>query len=389
MTLLDKIYQLTKKLSKALLDNKGFGDLDESDLFSDDAKKHIKQHLSEEEIKENLELLNKIDKELGWEHVENRISHYGKVKSNKRLSKSSFYKIAAVAVLFISIGYIAYNGLTNETLLEVEQVNFPAGKNKAILTLEDGVDVALEKERPFKKGAVHSNGERLKYSKTSTNSKIAFNYLTIPRGGQYQIELSDGTIVWLNADSKLKYPVAFKSGTTRTVELLYGEAYFDVSPSTSHNGDTFKVLTKDQEVEVLGTKFNIKAYNDERYIYTTLVEGQVNILVNGLLTRLSPSEQTALNIDTQQLTKSIVNVDYHIAWINGYFNFKDTSLKEIMQVISRWYDVDITFESQALEDVRFSGLLSKTQNIEDILNGIQSTKFINAYGIENKTIIIK
>jgi ferric-dicitrate binding protein FerR (iron transport regulator) len=183
--------------------------------------------------------------------------------------------------------------------------------------------------------------------------------------------------------------VAFKSGESRLVELLYGEAYFDVSPSSNHEGETFKVLTKGQEVEVLGTEFNIKAYNDEQYIYTTLVEGQVNVLVDGTLEQLYPSEQTVIHINTKEVTKSIVNVDYHIAWVQGYFNFKDTSLKDIMMVMSRWYDVDITFESRSLENVKFSGLLSKKQNIEDILNGIQNTKFINAYGIKNKTITIK
>lgn len=389
MTIFDNIYKLSKKLSKALLNNKGFQDLEESDIFSDDAKKHIVQHLTDEEIKENLELLNKIDKEAGWKHIEDGISLHRKIKHQKRLFTSSFYKVAAAILILISITYIAFNGRTNNTLLEVEQVEITAGTDKAILTLEDGFDVVLEKGKPFESKTVHSNGERLEYSRTNVKSKTAFNYLTIPRGGQYQIILSDSSMVWLNADTKLKYPVAFKKGEARVVELVYGEAYFDVSPSTKHQGDTFKVIAKTQEVEVVGTEFNIKAYNDEQHIYTTLVEGRVNIVVDEKMQQLSPGEQSILKIGTKYITKHMVNINYDIAWVRGYFNFKDKPLKEIMKVLSRWYDVDISFESLELEKVKFSGLLNRKQSIDVILNGIQNTKFINAYEIKNKTITIK
>tara|TARA_R110002049_G_scaffold253753_1_gene429159 strand:- start:817 stop:1986 length:1170 start_codon:yes stop_codon:yes gene_type:complete len=389
MTIFDNIYKLSKKLSKALQNNKGFQDLEDSNLFSDDAKKYIKQHLSEAEIKENLELLNKIDKETGWEHVQRGISPQRKINRPKYLFTSSFYKVAAAILILISITYITFNNRTHTPLLKVEQVEITAGTDKAILTLEDGFEVVLEKGKPYDSKVVHSNGEQLDYSKTKDNSKIAFNYLTIPRGGQYQIILSDSTMVWLNADTKLKYPVAFRKGEPRTIELIYGEAYFDVSPSTKHQGDIFKVFSKNQEVEVVGTEFNIKSYNDEQHIYTTLVEGKVNLVVEDKKQQLSPGEQTMLNRYTNHIIKRKVNIDYDIAWVRGYFNFKDKSLKEIMTVLSRWYDVDISFESQDLEKVKFSGLLNRKQNIEAILNGIKNTKFINAYEIKNKTITIK
>tara|TARA_R110002033_G_scaffold154831_1_gene191157 strand:- start:35749 stop:36918 length:1170 start_codon:yes stop_codon:yes gene_type:complete len=389
MTIFRDIFKLSKKLSKALLENKGLQDLETSDLFSDDAKTHIIQHLSNEAIKENLELLNQIDKEADWKNVAEGISGYGKVKPKKRLSVSSFYKIAAVVIPLISLTYIVVNNRTETTLLEVKPLPITAGTDKAILTLHDGVDIALEQDNQYENDVVKNDGERLTYTKVNTPSKLVFNYLTVPRGGQYQIALSDGTLVWLNADSKLKYPVNFVEGEPRTVELVYGEAYFEVSPSAEHQGNHFKVLTKQQEVDVLGTIFNIKAYNDEPYMYTTLVEGRITILVDDTLEVLIPNEQTQIDLRTNQLTKSIVNVDYDVAWVKGYFNFKDTSLIDIMRVLSRWYDVTIIFETQALEHVKFSGLLHKKQNIEDILNGIKNTKFINAYDLKNKTITIK
>lgn len=385
MTIFRDIFILSKKLSKALLKNKGLQDLEASDLFSDDAKTHIIQHLSNETIKENLELLNQIDKEADWKNVAEGISGQSKLKPKI----STFMKVAAVVIPLISLTYIVVNNRTDTTLLEVEPLHITAGTDKAILTLDDGVDIALEQDNQFENDVVKSDGERLTYSEAHTPSNRAFNYLTVPRGGQYQIALSDGTLVWLNADTKLKYPVNFVEGEPRLVELVYGEAYFKVSPSAEHQGNHFKVLTKQQEVDVIGTAFNIKAYNDEDYMYTTLVEGHINILVDDTLEELIPTEQTQVNLRTSQLTKSIVNVDYDVAWVKGYFNFKDTSLKDIMRVLSRWYDVTITFETQALEDVKFSGLLHKKQHIEDILNGIKTTQFINAYEIKKKTITIK
>ena len=379
----DGLFALAKKIARTLSKGNDPDELKASHLLSDTSKRDILEALSEETARTQIEQLKAIDTNEGWSQV------VSKIDSDKKPSYKRLYKTAAVIMMFISVGYLFIINYSDTTDVDDTISEISAGTDKAILRLDNGVEIALEKDESYKNDAVYSDGARLKYSKTNTSSTITYNYLTIPRGGQYQIELSDGTVVWLNADTKLKYPVAFKSGDTRTVELLYGEAYFEVSPSTKHNGESFKVLTKHQEVEVLGTAFNIQAYTDEQFIYTTLVEGKVTILVDGTSQQLSPSEQIALNLDTKQMTKSIVNVDYHIAWINGYFNFKDRSLKDIMKVLSRWYDVDIVFESKALEDVTFSGLLSKTQNIEDILNGIQNTKFINAYEIENKTITIK
>ena len=379
----DGLFALAKKIANALAKGNNPDELDRSNLFDKDTKRRIYENLSKYTRESEIERLKFFNTEEDWKKV------VSKFRPQKKSPFKTISKVAAVILILLSVGFLIIHDFihTNESNHTISEIS--AGTDKAILSLKDGTDIVLEKDKSYKNNVAQSDGKRLEYSKTHTVSEVTFNYLTVPRGGQFQIELSDGSLVWLNADTKLKYPVAFKSGDTRTVELLYGEAYFEVSPSTNHNGNAFKVLTKLQEVEVLGTAFNIKAYTDEQFIYTTLVEGKVRILLDGTSQRLSPSEQIVLNLDTKQVTKSVVNVDYHIAWINGYFNFKDRSLKDIMKVLSRWFDVDIVFESKDLEDVTFSGLLSKTQNIEDILNGIQNTKFINAYEINNKTITIK
>ena len=383
----DGIFSLAKKIADAISKGEESHELENSYQFSETTKRKIIQDLSKEARESGIGQLKAIDTKKDWKKVVSQLH------TKKKSSIKKVYKIAAIIFLSFSVGYITYYNLTENNGLNQTITKIDAGTDKAILTLENGNEVALEKDKPFENESARSDGQLLKYAKANSTdnsaAKQTFNYLTIPRGGQYQIQLSDGTLVWLNADSKLKYPVAFKENEMRTVELIYGEAYFDVSSSSNHNGRGFKVLSKGQAVEVLGTQFNIKAYCDERFMYTTLVEGKVSIEVNGRLEQLNPSEQVALNLETERLSKSIVEIKYHTAWVNGYFNFKDTSLKEIMRVLSRWYDVKITFDSKSVEEVTFSGLLNKKQNLEDILKGIQNTKFINAYEINNDTITIQ
>ena len=382
MTIFDKIYALSNKMSQALLKGKSLTDLEETDLFSKKAKSRILKNLSDDKINEHIKLLRNLDKDKDWKKV------LGNIKPRKKLPTFQFYAAASI-ILLVSIAYIGIVHHSKKIDSKIVDIQIEVGVNKATLTLNDGSDVILEKGNVYKTENITSNGEQLVYAeKKNAVSKINYNYLTVPRGGQFQIKLSDGSEVWLNSDSKLKYPVTFAHGETRVVELLYGEAYFDISSSTAHNGAKFKVRTQMQEVEVLGTEFNIKAYRDENHIYTTLVEGKVSVTTKHLTERLSPGEQSIFNTESKSLVTAIVDVSYDISWTKGLFSFKDKSLKEIMKVLSRWYDVEVSFENEALEKVKFNGVLNKNQTLNDILNGIKNTKFINAYDIENKKITI-
>jgi len=327
-----------------------------------------------------------IDIEKGWKSIENKIKPVT-VRKTGYLK----YAVAASIVLLVSITFLIKKDKVQEDVPVITNNNtIKIGTDKATLTLEDGTIVSLEKGQQYNSDNLESNGEELVYKVQNTlKHEISYNYLTIPRGGQYHIILSDGTEVWLNSESQIKYPVAFPKGKTRQVELVYGEAYFDVSPSTNHNGTKFKVLTESQEIEVLGTKFNIKAYKDESYIYTTLAEGIVTVDNASRTQILKPSEQAILNKDNKNLTISKVDVNSETAWKKGLFSFKDKSLMDIMKVLSRWYDVDIYFEDESLKDVHFKGVLSKDKNIEEILILIKNTNYINAYEIKDHTIILK
>ncbi len=319
----------------------------------------------------------------------------GSIRKEKRKSSNVLkYVAAAVFIGILATGYFFKANLLDNPVENSPVIvnNIESGTDKAILTLSDGSVVALEKGESFKTKNANSNGEQIVYgspNKKNTPSEIVYNYLTIPRGGQFFVKLSDGTQVWLNSESQLKYPVSFIDGETRKVELVYGEAYFDVSPSAKHKGATFQIHTGVQEIEVLGTEFNIKAYQDESTIYTTLVEGKVSVKNNDKTEFLKPNQQSAVDVNTNNIKIRTVDVNNEISWIHGEFVFYEKPLKEIMKVLSRWYDVTIIFQNKSFENTEFNGELSRDQKIEDILNLIKNTKIINAYEINNNTIILK
>ncbi|TVZ27647.1 FecR family protein [Gillisia sp. Hel_I_86] len=315
--------------------------------------------------------------------------------NKKRHSKRKVKKIITFTLAASILLMVGLNVFLNQEMESpfadpiIENTIIQTGTDKATLTLADGSEIFLKKGEKYIADGLSSNGQDLVYDTEIKSEDITHNILTIPKGGQFHVVLSDSTEVWLNSDSQIKYPMAFIGGKTRQVELIYGEAYFDVSPNTKHNGATFKVISKNQEVEVLGTEFNVKAYSDENSIYTTLVEGKVAVDFGFEKETLIPNQQSIINIATKKVTVDFVDVYNETSWKNGIFSFKSKSLKDIMKVLSRWYDVEVVFLSKDLEEVKFIGLLSKNQNIEDILLTIKNTNFINAYEIKNNTIILK
>lgn len=312
-----------------------------------------------------------------------------------KLKNLAIYKYTAAAIVIgiIASTYFFKDSFSNY-FIEKENiiVNTPiiVGKDKATLTLEDGSEVDLEKGLPFKSKNATSNGKEIFYKTDKYNEEeIVYNHLTIPRGGQFFIVLSDGTEVWLNSESQLKYPVSFKKGETRMVELVYGEAYFDVSPSSLHNGDAFKVYQKNQEVQVLGTQFNIKAYKGENHIYTTLVEGKVVVNFKNKKEFLKPNQQSNFNIENGLLEILEIDAYDQISWKEGVFSFKEQSLEEIMKVLSRWYDVEVIFENEEIKNDQFIGQLRKDQSIEAILSAINQFGIEANYEFKDKVLILK
>jgi len=335
-----------------------------------------------------------------------------KDKVRKIKVRRSVFKYAAAAILVVALASTyflrdsIFNNQTENTAPVIVNNQIEKGTDKATLTLETGETIALVKGASFQTQNASSNGEQIVYlpagqagQQQSSSRARHFersreardNTLTIPRGGQFRLTLSDGTKVWLNSETRLKYPVSFVDGESRQVELVYGEAYFDVSPSTEHNGADFKVLNNQQEVQVLGTEFNIKAYKDENNVYTTLVEGKVAVSYEGKKQNLVPGQQSNVNVATNTLTVSAVDVSTETSWKEGVFKFRAMALKDIMTVLSRWYDIDVVFENKTLlgKDITFKGVLGKNQDIQIILDAIKSSKTISNYEIHGKTIVLK
>jgi len=388
MLIFNKIIALSKQIASSILKDEQPTSLKDSEVFNESDKAYILKTLTSEYlIKERLELSNKIDKQKDWKKIKKEI--------NTPIRKLYWYYSAAAIVIGIlaTTYYLERNSFNApiENVPIIVDYNIKTGTDKATLTLGDGKKIVLEENPNFSDKNLTSNGKEIIYNAIALkNVKKTFNYLTIPRGGEYFIKLSDGTKVWLNSESQLKYPVNFIEGEIREVELVYGEAYFDVSPSSKHKGSKFKVVNQYQDVEVLGTEFNIKAYKEEKNIFTTLVEGKITVSNFISKQNLVPNQQTKISIKNKSITIiDSINVYNEIAWKKGLFSFKSKPLNEIMVVLSRWYDFEVIFENKELEKVKFNGVLSKKDNIEEILTTIINSNFINTYDITEKKITIK
>ena len=382
--------KIEKVLVKFLMNTANVEDLE---VLTDWLKKDEHKQIFKSYVKTNYAMDINMS-EFDSEHAKKE--YLRKIRKDKNiLHKLKSYKIlkyAAAAVIVFGLGYFFQKDVFTtsiETTPIIVNTSIEPGTDKATLTLGDGSQVALEKGANFQTQNANSNGEEIIYDRDQNTTEIVFNYVTIPRGGQFFIKLSDGTQVWLNSESQLKYPVSFIDGKTREVELIYGEAYFDVSPSIEHKDSEFRVINNAQEVQVLGTEFNIKAYKDEMNIYTTLVEGKVDVKIDSRTQSLSPNQQLNLNLNTNATTIKKIDVYGEISWKEGVFSFENKSLKEMMKVLSRWYDVDVIIKNKLIEDEEFVGVLRKNQDLEKILTSIKNSGIIENFEIGDKKVVLE
>jgi len=296
------------------------------------------------------------------------------------VSRRRWWRTAAAAAILagmLTSGYMIWSGLhtSRQQVVKVEDV-LP-GSTKARLTLSDGSVVNLDNKgrQTINQGnaSIRQSGGELDYEPQNSKGPLAYNTLMTPRGGQFKIKLPDGTNVWINAASSLKYPTAFTGGE-RVVEVR-GEAYFEVA--ADHN-KPFKVVINDHyAILVLGTSFNIKAYADEAPFNTTLLEGSVRATLTGANEKsivIKPGQQVQLreNDRSLQLVKD-VNIDQEMAWRYGNFNFEGQTLEEVMKQISRWYDIDVVFES-GVPPISFGGGMSRDVNLKVVLDFLRDSR---------------
>lgn len=312
---------------------------------------------------------------------------------------ATFYKWMAAAILLFSLTAAFYfykhqptpQLANNQSQLKNDVL---PGGNKAVLTLANGHRVVLTgaangfvaKQAGI---VIHKTGEgKLSYQiSANANSSIteleAYNIMSTPRGGFYHIILEDGTGVWLNSASSLKYPVIFK-GRDRVVDLT-GEAYFEVAKNKAM---PFKVNIAGQTVEVLGTHFNINGYTNEPSVKTTLLEGSVKISAGANTALLKPGEQAAYYPANDKAIKvtANVNIEEVMAWKNGRFIFAEADIQTVMRQLERWYDVDASYNKNIPSD-HFNGKISKNVKLSQVLQVLELSG-VN-FKIEGKKIIIK
>lgn len=264
------------------------------------------------------------------------------------------------------------------------------GSHKAVLILDDSSvhDLSSGQGLSLHTGGVqiNSEGTSLEYKAgENSNKEIKYNTLKIPRGGEFFLSLSDGTKVWLNSETTLRFPVQF-GGDSREVELT-GEAYFEVTKSNI----PFRVVSGQQVVQVLGTQFNVSSYPEDQTTTTTLVEGKVNVYLGNdptIVQTLTPRLQSQLLKSDGTITTRQVDTEEFTAWKEGRFYFKDQSLSQIMKTLSRWYDVDVTFDNKKAQQMLFTGNIKRHEDFENILDLIAKTNEVK-FEIEGRSINVK
>lgn len=354
--------------------------------------KYIQDEISEEE----LEILFKLIKDCDFENFvpEKEIVKYfgnemediiGEDNSSKpkegRVFQLYTKKIAyvAAAILLIVVSGIYHrlsdryeNNMGQELVQSVEPLDVMPGQNFAVLTSSRGESIILSEtdDGQIDTGEdvdiVKVNDGELIYTSQgkAEPDEMIYNTLSTPRGGQYQLTLSDGTKVWLNAASSIRFPVEFPDDERR-VDIT-GEVYFDVAHSEEQ---TFIVHAGSSVIEDLGTAFNVTAYEDERSVKTTLVEGIVKVREH----ILSPGEQAIEDEnDHIQILKN-VDLDNVVSWKDGFFSFENANLAEIMRVLSRWYNLEVDYENEAGLEKRYSGKIDRNLTLLQVLAGLKLT----------------
>ncbi|MBO9200534.1 MULTISPECIES: FecR family protein [Niastella] len=320
-----------------------------------------------------------------------------------------YWRIAAAAVVLLMVtagGLVWMNNNSQTQVAEAKIKNDVApGGNKAVLTLADGSTIVLDNE---KNGVVAQEGNakvvklkngQLMYAKSDeqaadVNAPIAYNTLSTPKGGQYNIELPDGSKVWLNAASSITYPTAFDA-TERKVQVT-GEAYFEVAKLvTVKDGKRvpFVVDIKNKEngrdlgqVQVLGTHFNINAYDDETAVKTTLLEGKVKFVGKADSILLAPGQQA---VASKKLSiNETPDVSQVMAWKNGLFHFENADIKTVMRQVSRWYDVEVVYKRSLDNDDPLFFEVTRNTNLSDVLRVLNLAGGAR-YTIQDKKVIVQ
>jgi transmembrane sensor len=330
-----------------------------------------------------------------WNEIKSNIelNIYSAIKQPRTFKLWKRISVAAAVIAFIGICVYFFQPETEQATDTTIASNIKPGKAGATLTLANGKQIlindALAGNIASQSGVKISKSVdgQIQYEVTDQNSSTTeYNTLTTVQGEETRVKLPDGSIVFLNAASEIKYPTSFAKLKNRTIELT-GEAYFEIAKDKSH---PFIVTTVKQTVEVLGTHFNIQAYTDEKATKTTLLEGSIKVAEsnagNTKAHILKPGQQ-AINSGTSEISIKQVDTEEAVAWKNGFFIFENETMETAMRKISRWYNVDIKFKQEELKKEIFGGSVSRSENISGLLRVLSKAANVNMKA-EGRSIII-
>ena len=331
---------------------------------------------------------HRLDVNPAWEKVARRTASVAGWR--RRLLIRRWTAVAAVLVPVIfactSLVYFYRGAPATDPVAEVAAIT--PGMAKAELVLSNGTTIALKNER--RQQIFNGEGELIGIDTSNTLVYQAvgqhpeeWNTLRIPTGGEYQLILSDGTKVWLNSGTELRYPVQFQ-GKERKVELK-GEAYFEVTQNATH---PFIVKTAHSGIRVLGTSFNVSCYAEDKVEQTTLVEGAVEVILAGKVCALQPGRQLQLDVEKQAVTIEEVDTRLYSSWKDGTFRFCNMPLEELVVKLRRWYDVNFFFVQEECENIRFTGGIKKDADFQEFMRLIETTTQVK-FLIKDKTVTIQ
>lgn len=322
-----------------------------------------------------------------WQRVNKRT----RAKGSRRMIRG-WMKYAALFILFLGIVSLwrVYDNKEKPIVAAVQSDSILPGRLKAELILANGERIVLDSEARSKEmealGIKLENDTvngLLKYEAGAVDNSIGMKYntLNVPKGGEYSLILPDGSRVWLNSETTLRFPVQFAGG--KRVVYLSGEAYFQVKKNTSA---AFHVCTKQQKITVLGTTFNVSAYENDRFTETTLIEGKVAVEGGAERVVMKPSEQYILDKRSGVGELKEVETEFYTSWIDGKFYFTSFTFEEIVKKLERWYDFTMIYEEDDIRQMRFSGVINKHRPIEEMLRFLEKTTDIH-FKISGKNIV--
>lgn len=348
-------------------------------------EKLFKEICNEKSVASDFGIYEKVNKDSAWEKVILK----GNIKQKNNARRLGWYKFVAavmIPLMVVAVGYFIRETKQGIEPKDTEFASIEPGKSKAILRLADNrvIEITREQETRFDVAegiAATNNLSGMVYPEQVAMGKAEYNVLEVPRGGEYTVTLSDGTVVYLNSGSELRYPVAF--GAERRDVFLSGEGYFEVAKDAER---PFFVNADKLKIRVYGTSFNVNTYNIAN-VETVLVEGKIGIQGNNAEYTVKPGQLALYNREKGTMEIRDVDVRPYVAWKEHEFMFDNESLEEIMNTLSLWYDEDVFFQTASLKQLHFTGHLGRYEEVSHILDAISGVTQVK-FSVKGRTIIV-